>query len=132
MKKITIWIIIILLVIAIICILRFSLNGSEDNWIKDARGLYIKHGNPSSTPDYVAAQYDAIGCAFDLYENASAAGTNFNSQCLGACSDYAVDVVHVPRTSEDNLAENQCADYRSGKVSHFIELDKNGELVRIM
>ncbi len=55
-----------------------------------------------------------------------------NSQCLGTCGDYAVDIVHVPRTEGDNLIENQCEDYKTGKVNHFIELDKNGEIVRIV
>lgn len=60
----------------------------------------------------------------------------FNSQCLGTINvnnlDYVVDIVHVPRTQEDNLPENQCEDYRTGKVQHFIELDKDGNVVRVV
>ena len=55
----------------------------------------------------------------------------FSSQCLGVVGDYAVDIVHVPRTEEDNKIENQCEDFRTGKVNNFIELDKDGEIVRI-
>ncbi|GBE19529.1 hypothetical protein BMS3Abin17_00253 [archaeon BMS3Abin17] len=56
----------------------------------------------------------------------------FSSQCLGSVGDYAVDIVHVPRNDEDNLVENQCEDFRSGKVTHFIELDKEGNIARIV
>ena len=55
----------------------------------------------------------------------------FSSQCLGVVGGYAVDIVHVPRTEEDNLPENQCEDYREGRVSKFIELDKDGNVIRI-
>lgn len=71
-------------------------------------------------------------CAKNLYEEKKKEGINFSSQCLGTCFDYAVDVVHVPRSEEDNLPENQCKDYREGKVKHFIELDKDGRIVRIV
>ena len=124
---------IVLVVVAILLawfFIRFILGGNEDSWIKDERGVYVKHGNPSTTPENVLAQQEAINCALDLYQQEKAK-TELNSQCLGSCGDYAVDIVHVPRTSEDNLAENQCQDYRQGKVSQFIELNKQGEIVQI-
>jgi len=101
--------------------IRFIIGGSEDDWIKDSKGVWIKHGNPSETPDYVLEQQEAIDCALEKFNSFSG---EINSQCLGSCGDYAADIVHVPRTAEDNLVENQCADYRNGIVSHFIELDK--------
>jgi len=51
---------------------------------------------------------------------------------LGSVGDYAIDIVNVPRTSEDNLIKNQCGDYFNGKVGHFIELDKEGSIVRVV
>jgi len=51
---------------------------------------------------------------------------------LGVVGNYAVDIVHVPRSEEDNLIENQCEAYRNGEVNHFIELDKDGEIIRII
>jgi len=71
-----------------------------------------------------------LNCALDLYNNAKKTGINFSSQCLGTCGNYAVDIVHVPRTNEDNLIENQCKDYIDKKVNHFIEIDKDGNIVR--
>jgi hypothetical protein len=46
-------------------------------------------------------------------------------------NDWVVDVAHNPRQAIDNLPENQCADYREGKVKHFIELDLNGEVTKV-
>ncbi len=130
MKK-SIWIgigIVILLALAVLFLRVFS--GGEDNWIKDDRGVYVKHGNPSTVPDYVLQQKTAVTCALDLYEKAKLT-TMFGSQCLGICGDYAVDMVNVPRTAEDDKPENQCADFREGKVHHFIEIYKEGSIVRI-
>ena len=103
----------------------------EDSWIKDSRGVYIKHGNPSLKPLYVSEQEKTILCANNLYQQNKSI-INFSSQCLGICSDYAVDIVHIPRSEEDNLPENQCEAFRNGQVTHFIELDKDGEIVKII
>jgi len=133
MKK-TIWIIIIVIAVLIVgwMFIRFVLGGDEDSWIKDSKGVWVKHGNPSETPDYVTEQQDAVNCALSLYDEKKNQGIQFFSQCLGSCGNYAVDIVHVPRTNEDNLVENQCSEFREGKVSKFIELDKNKEIVRIV
>jgi len=133
MKKQTkIIILVVILIIVAIASLRLFFNGGEDNWIKDSRGIYVKHGNPSSTPDYVGAQQAAIEKALELFQQKKNSGMNFSSQCLGSVGDYAVDIVNVPRTNEDNLAFNQCEDYANGKVAHFIELDKEGNIVKIV
>lgn len=44
---------------------------------------------------------------------------------------WVVDVVHNPREAVDDLPENQCAAYLEGRASHFIELDLEGNVVRI-
>lgn len=101
----------------------------EDGWIRDSRGIWIQHGNSTSIPEDVLTQQHLISCANYLFDNFN---QTKNSQCLGTCDNYAVDLVHVPRTAEDNLPENQCPDYLNAKVTHIIELDKNGEIVRIV
>ena len=128
MKKTVVIVSIILGLILIVFILR----GSEDSWIKDNKGVYVKHGVPSLTPDYVKEQKEAINCSFSLYETNKQKGMNFSSQCLGSCGNYAVDIVHGPRIDIDNLPENQCEDYKNGKISHFIELDKDRNIVRVI
>lgn len=124
-------ILIVLLATLIILLRGFS---REDDWIKDSKGIWIKHGKPYDNPDYVLSQQDAISCASELYKNlALTAGSQFTSQCLGTCGDYAVDLVNVPRTNEDNLEKNQCGAYLNGSVKNFIELNnKNGEIVRVV
>jgi len=132
MKKISLFIICIFVLIILVFTIRFFFGGSEDSWIKDSRGVWVKHGAPSETLDYVNEQQVAILCAENLYESFTILTVEISSQCLGTCEDYAVDIIHVPRTEEDNLIENQCGDYRDGNVSHFIELDKYGNIVRIV
>lgn len=44
---------------------------------------------------------------------------------------WVVDVAHDPRQPIDNQPENQCSAFRQGKAEHFIELDTNGNLIRI-
>lgn len=128
MKKLY-WILVIFLTL-VVFIIVFRLGG-EDSWIKDERGVWVKHGNPSKTPDYVLEQQEIISEALQLYNQKKSGGIEFSSQCLGTVGVYVVDIVHVPRIEEDNKIENQCEDFRTGKVSNFIELDKDGEVVRI-
>jgi hypothetical protein len=120
---------IIALILIFLGVVFLILRGNEDDWIKDSRGVWIKHGNPSEIPEKVLEQQGAINCSLEKFNNFNG---EINSQCLGVCEDYAVDIVHVPRTDADNEIENQCEDYTSGIVNHFIELDKNGIIVRIV
>lgn len=127
-----IWIIAaVVAVIVLLGIVLLVLRGNEDSWIQDDRGIWVKHGNPAEIPKYVVNQYAVMFCSANLYFDEKDKGTNFSSQCLGTCGNYAVDIVHVPRTAEDNLKENQCKNYTEGKVHYFIELDGNGRIVRI-
>jgi len=127
-------IVVLIIIVTVITILRIGIgeNSGEDNWIKDSRGVWIKHGNPSNLPDSVNEQQNAVDCALGLYDDEKAKETSFNSQCLGSCGDYSIDMVNVPRDRDDNLVENQCADYKEDITKHFIELDNYGEIVRIM
>ncbi|MFH1311324.1 MAG: hypothetical protein ABIH65_02875 [Nanoarchaeota archaeon] len=128
MKKSYLIVGIILLLIIGWLFIRFVIGGNEDSWIKDDKGIWVKHENPSETPDKVFEQQEAINCALEKFSSFT---EDINSQCLGVCMDYAVDIVHVPRTQEDNIIENQCETYRNKEVNHFIELDKYGNIVRI-
>jgi hypothetical protein len=112
--------------------LRLFVGQGEDSWIKDEKGVWIKHGMPASIPTYVEEQQEIINCSLGLYDKALEEGINFSSQCLGTCGNYAVDIVHVPRIAEDDKVENQCSAYREGKVTGFIELDKERKIVRIV
>ncbi|VVB84004.1 Uncharacterised protein [uncultured archaeon] len=123
----------ILITATLIFYLRFFIGGDEDSWIVNKEGIWIKHGNPLETPNYVLEQQEAISCSSILYFQKKNEGMNFSSQCLGNCGNYSVDIVHIPRvSSEDDKTENQCADYLNGVTRYFIELDKNGAIVRIV
>ena len=122
-------IVILVLVVAAVFVAR---PWGEDRWIKDSRGVWVRHGNPSRVPEYVEEQQGLIDDVLTLYSNSLVSGMEFESQCLGVVGEYAVDIVHVPRSDEDDLAENQCSEFLNREVSHFIELDRNGNVVRIV
>ncbi|MBS3088255.1 hypothetical protein J4402_00590 [Candidatus Pacearchaeota archaeon] len=123
---------IILIVLVVTAGGLMILRWDEDGWIQDSRGVWIKHGQPSKIPEYVLEQRELIDSALRLYSDLILAGTEINSQCLGVIGDYAVDIVHVPRSEGDDLVENQCSAFRNGEVSHFIEMDKKGNIVRVV
>jgi hypothetical protein len=123
---------IVLILIFILGLYFIVLRMDEDSWIKNSKGIWTKHGNPAETPAEVIEQQQIIACVTDIYSQFKRNGMNFSSQCLGQCGDYSIDIVHTPRTAEDNLEENQCAEYITGTTSHFIEIDKDGKIVRII
>jgi len=126
--KISIAVFVLVLIAVVILVLR----ANEDNWITDEKGVYVPHGAPDETPDKVIMQEDALGCATQLYADLKSSGIKIDSQCLGGCFEYAVDIVHVPRIANDSKTENQCPAYFNGEVKKFIELDKKGEVVRVV
>jgi len=126
-KNNTYWVAVVFVIIILGIFLFFKFQ--EDDWIKNENGIWVKHGNPTETPNEVLEQQETINCAYDLFKNFSG---EIGSQCLGICGNYSVDLVNVPRTSEDSLVANQCWDYIEGKTSNFIELDKEMNVVRIV
>lgn len=85
-----------------------------------------------STPD-ISEKDEALKNALNLYGSKKAQGLDMASgPCLGQISqDWVLDIAHNPRASLDDKAENQCEEYKSGKVHHFIELDPEGKLIGI-
>lgn len=45
--------------------------------------------------------------------------------------NWVVDIVHSPRLPIDDLPENQCPAYSGGRAKHVVELDLEGNLVRV-
>mgnify|MGYP001584982961 CR=1 FL=1 len=98
---------------------------------------YVFKSVKSNPIDNNGINQEVISKAKQLYEQKKDEGMEFLSQCLGTIKlsnnmEYVVDIVHVPRSEEDNKPENQCEDYRQGKVKHFIELDKEGKVVKVL
>ncbi|MDO8570745.1 MAG: hypothetical protein Q7R97_04140 [Candidatus Daviesbacteria bacterium] len=79
--------------------------------------------------------YDnAIASAISLYSTRAKEGLDMSKgPCLtnDLIPGWVVDIVHVPREEIDNLPGNQCQAYLEGRARNFIELDLNGNLVRI-
>ncbi len=46
--------------------------------------------------------------------------------------DWVCDVAHAPRLPVDNLPENQCSTFREGKAHHFVEVDENCQVIRVV
>lgn len=135
MKK-SFFVLIGIVIFVVFAILFILLRVDEDSWIKNEKGIWVQHGNPGKVPDYVVEQQELLSGVSQLYmekkQELEQKEINISSQCFGVVHEYAVDIVHVPRTEEDNLPENQCDDYRNGIVSHFVELDKDGNIVRVV
>ncbi len=75
----------------------------------------------------------AVNQAKFLFTQRKKLGEDFsNGPCLteSLMPDWVVDISHSPRLPIDDLPENQCQNFREGRVKHFVELDINGNLIR--
>lgn len=84
-----------------------------------------------SIPPSFIGNEDSFKNALNLYIQKSQEGVDMtNGPCLGKIGeDWVLDIAHKPRLAVDDKPENQCADYLSGKVHHFIEFNPNGQLI---
>jgi hypothetical protein len=75
---------------------------------------------------------DVIALAKQAYAKAKARGVDFKSgPCLGIIAPgWVADVAHNPRLPSDDLPKNQCAAWREGRASHFVELDPKGRVIQ--
>lgn len=132
-------IVVIVLILVLIFVFRGKIwngqqegeNGEEQEKEEQKSSIQASTGEI----DYQGERREAIIQALKLYNDKKQEGMEFSSQCLGIVGEnfkFAVDIVHVPRNSEDNKPENQCEYYREGIVRYFIELDKDGSIVRIV
>ncbi|NPA76343.1 MAG: hypothetical protein GXN93_01135 [Candidatus Diapherotrites archaeon] len=46
--------------------------------------------------------------------------------------DWVCDVAHNPRQPVDNIPQNQCKPFLEGKAHHFVEVDENCHVIRIV
>ena len=75
----------------------------------------------------------AINQAKHFYNQKKSLGEDIsNGPCLSNAliPNWAADIVHSPRTKQDDLPENQCPAFLEGRAEHFVELDLEGNLVR--
>ena len=75
----------------------------------------------------------AINQARYLFQIKKLSGNDLSDgKCLSDAllPGWAVDIVHHPRISIDDLPENQCPSYREGRAKHIVELDIDGKLIK--
>ena len=75
-----------------------------------------------------------VGRAQKLYRDRKALGIDFSTgPCLtnDLAQDWVADIAHNPRERSDNLAENQCPAFLEGRAKHFVELDVQGEVIKV-
>ncbi len=83
----------------------------------------------------VLAEYDlAVNQARAVFQEKKDLGYDLTSgPCLtnDLLPDWVADLVHSPREKIDDLTQNQCQAFLEGRAKHFVELDLNGNLVRV-
>ena len=87
----------------------------------------------SSGADVVAEREQAIALAQELYAQQKEEGVDFSKgPCLSEdlMEGWVADIVHNPRQPVDDVPENQCQSYRSGKAFRLVELDPDGNVIR--
>ncbi len=76
----------------------------------------------------------AVNQAQHFYRQKKMRGEDLSSgPCLteSLMPGWVVDIVHSPRQPIDDLSDNQCQSFREGRANHFVELDINGNLIRV-
>jgi hypothetical protein len=100
-------------------------------------GLYFLFFNQQELVEEKEVTYteeELIKMAQDLFNEKKQQGIDMeNGPCLTneLIPGWVVDVAHSPRQTVDNQMENQCLSFREGKAEHFIELDLEGNLIKI-
>jgi hypothetical protein len=85
-------------------------------------------------PGISATNDQAVNQALSVFQANNDAGVDMSTgPCLSNAlmNDWVLDIVHKPRTKEDNLPENQCQAFIEGNAKHFVELDTTGAIVRV-
>lgn len=103
--------------------------------------VYVHETNPFNAPiegNYKPGLDDeidnAVKKAQDVYKSRVGTGDDLSTgPCLSndLLPDWVVDVAHNPRQKIDDLPENQCQAFIEGRATHFVELDLDGEVIRI-
>lgn len=99
---------------------------------------YFIYINAKEAPDYTPGRWPeadtAINQASNVFSSTKALGTDLSDgPCLSNAllPGWVADVAHNPREAIDDLPQNQCATYLEGSAKHFVELDLEGNLIRV-
>jgi hypothetical protein len=116
---------VVLGVILVVSYLTYYIN------VKNAEnGLSFSDYRPGISRDFDKAVKQAKA----VFEVKRAQGVEFaEGPCLtnDLLKDWVVDIAHNPRINLDDLPENQCQAYLEGRAHHIVELDLEGNLIRV-
>lgn len=76
----------------------------------------------------------AVNQAKYLYSQKKLLEEDFSSgPCLSNAllPGWVLDIAHSPRQRKDDSPGNQCPAYLEGRAQHFVELDPEGNLIRV-
>lgn len=75
---------------------------------------------------------EALKNALNAFSKAKSTGQDLaQGPCLGVIApDWVLDIAHNPRLAVDDQPQNQCADFQDGKAQHFVEMDKDGQIIQ--
>lgn len=85
-------------------------------------------------PGISASDDQAVNQAQFAYQQAKKREIDMSSgPCLtnALLPGWVADLVHSPRQKIDDLPENQCQAYLEGGAKHFVELDLDGNIIRV-
>jgi len=76
---------------------------------------------------------DPVAAAKTRFEEIRGEGADLSrGPCLGVIGPgWVADISHDPRQAVDDEPANQCAEFRSGTATHFVELTPDGTLIRV-
>ncbi len=115
----------VLVFIVLVTFAVWFINSSSTNYSKTSK-TYVR--GASVEIDTAVAQAQLI------YEQKKKQGVDFsNGPCLtnDLMPSWVADIAHNPRIALDNLPQNQCQAYIEGRAKHFVELDSQGNLIRV-
>ncbi len=97
--------------------------------------IYLRNVTPTSYKPGIWREADnAINQAQHLYQTKKEAGLDFSQgPCLSndISPGWVVDIAHSPRQALDDDSQNQCPAFIEGRAKHFVELDLDGNLIRV-
>ena len=77
----------------------------------------------------------AVKRCIQLCREAKAKGMDLShGPCLSnnVAPGWVCDVAHWPRLPIDNEPQNQCSAFREGAATHFVEVDENCHIIRVV
>lgn len=94
--------------------------------------------SPKSEKEYrpgISKEEDkAANQAQKLYQEKKKLGVDFNyGPCLtnDLMPGWVADIIHTPKNEIDLKVENQCQAYLEGRATHIVEMDKEGNIIKV-